>query len=130
MMTPWTISHRLFIFIRIGPGEPSPENDNDDDKENIAIEKEQILRQELKNEGLLLDYANDRAQRLADRLAELETKRVFQRARRVTDRVDNLVARLDLRQRKQFERRRMRMERKFQKTLAAVEHNQPTNPAA
>jgi hypothetical protein len=114
----------------------SPENDNDNEMKNIETQRidapksERILREELKEEGLLLDYANDRAQRLAERLAELETKRVFQRARRVNESVDRLLSRIELRQRKLYERRRRRLERKLPRTLSVIHQNQPTNPAA
>jgi hypothetical protein len=123
------------VFISIG-AELSPENDTDDEMENIKTQRidapksERILCKELQEEGLLLDYANDQAERLADRLGELEVKRVFQRAKRVNERVDRLVSSIELRQRKLYERRRRRLERKLPRTRSVIHQNQPTSRAA
>jgi hypothetical protein len=123
------------VFISIG-SELSPENDNDNEMENIETQRidapksERILIEKLKEEGLLLDYANDQAQRLADRLADSEMKRVLQRATRVNERVDRLVFRIDLRQRNLYERRRRRLEKKLPRTLSIIRQNQPTSAAA
>jgi hypothetical protein len=123
------------VFISIG-SELSPENDNDNEMENIETQRidapksERILIEKLKEEGLLLDYANDQAQRIADRLADSEMKRVLQRATRVNERVDRLVFRIDLRQRNLYERRRRRLEKKLPRTLSIIRQNQPTSAAA
>eukprot|EP00980_Cylindrotheca_fusiformis_P007479 scaffold1549_cov105-Cylindrotheca_fusiformis.AAC.8 len=111
----------------------------EDDCDNSTIEadtcklqskSEQTFRLELKEEGLLLDYAIDRAQKLAERLAEREMRRVFQRAKRSDHRVARLVDRFDMRQRKHYERRKKKEEKQLKRKFGDIEQLQPTSPAA
>jgi hypothetical protein len=101
----------------------SPENDNDNGMKNIETQRIEAPKSEL-------ILRKEHKERLEDRLAESEMRRVFLRARRVNERVDGLVSRIELRQRKLYERRRRRLERKLPRTLSVIHQNQPTNPAA